>query len=79
MKSIILIILLALCACSPYQRAVSPVRMNYSVDGILCRDYRATGDTLILMDAGYFASRTTQRKTTEIRLIGGSHIIIRLK
>jgi len=30
-----LIIILFLCSCSPYQRVSEPVRMQYSVDGVL--------------------------------------------
>ena len=76
--SILLVTILAVTSCNPYQKLSEPVMMNYSIDGILCREYAFKGDTLILFDAGYSASKTKIKRATTIKLVGGSHIIVKI-
>jgi len=79
MKTLLIVVLAVLAlSCSPYQRVSQPVKMVYSIDGILCRDYQVYGDMIVLYDAGYYATKKTQRRVTEVKLIGGTHIIVKL-
>ena len=85
MKALLSILMLGLIACNPYKHATIPVKMNYAVTvlsdsvnygHILCRDYEIQSDTLILYDAGYWAKKRIQHKTTTIRIIGTLRILV---
>jgi hypothetical protein len=85
MKTLTIILFVALCACNPYHKLESPATMRYSVNvpdqgHILCRYYLVSADTLILFDAGYYALKLKQNRTSEIRFVGlKEYMIIDLK
>jgi len=81
MKKLLLIVIIVLASCSPYNNRRQPVHMKYSIfipdyGVILCQNYRFSSDTLFLINAGKSPNITTQYDTRNMKIVGKNSYLI---